>query len=99
MGPESGLPDFDSLTEHVYLEHGVEPETLERQAHRQGELDTVLDLLEARRLPNTVRKTVAKRLSEPPPKGYDELCVHKALLDLSRKRWNHKLVPTIPDSE
>ena len=69
MGPESRLPNFDSLTEHVYLEHGVEPETLERQAHRQGELDTVLDYLEARLPPTTMRKTVAKRLSEPPPKG------------------------------
>lgn len=88
MGPESGLPDFQGLVEHVYEDCGI-PRPARDARPRQ--LDRELDLLEQRLVRGEVRKSVIERLSAE-PRG--PLVLHEALIDLSRTTKGWRLVTT-----
>ena len=101
-GEASRLPNFAGLVDCVYEEHRYVPDAVERNAlHldvtdpllRRPQLDKVLGLLERedRIGADVVRRTVIKRLSEP-PRG--DLQVHEALISLSRVGRGGRLITT-----
>ena len=101
-GPESGLPGFVDLVQHVYEANHMEPDEVEREAldleepdphRRRPNYDKALGLLERpqRLKPQLLRRSVIERLSVPPN---GELHVHKALIDLSRNEQGVRLVTT-----
>ena len=103
MGPESDLPDFGGLVEHVYHHHRLEPDAVEREAldrdrratagRRRPSYDKVFELLErpTRLGAQALRRSVIDRLSKPPA---GPLAAHQALIDLSRTAQGVRLVTT-----
>jgi hypothetical protein len=111
MGPNSDLPSFGGLVDHVYGVNHLEPDAVEKEAldleepepdRRRPSLDRALGLLERsdRIGASILRRNVIERLSTL-PKG--PLVTHEALIKLSRNAFAlSPLISTIvllkPDS-
>ena len=82
MGPESDLPSFDGLVDHVYSRHHLKPDAVEQAALRRCEFDKALGLLArpGRLGEQQLRRTVIERLFSPATR---RLTTHKALITLS----------------
>ena len=101
-GLSSGLPNFAGLVQHVYEANHIKPDAVESEAldleepathRRRPALDKALGLLERPERLGAIalRRTVIKRLSEPPS---GDLLIHKALIELSRNERGVRLITT-----
>src|SRR5258707_9342 len=76
----SGLPSYTELVRYCYDEFGL---TVPKNSHTDWLWpDRMLGVLESKKTPRDVRRTVATRLSQEPT----NLVFHKALLRLARLR-------------
>ena len=102
MGPNSDLPSFGGLVDHVYGVNHLEPDAVEKEAldldepepdRRRPSLDRALGLLERsdRIGASILRSNVIERLSKL-PRG--PLFTHEALIKLSRIGQGVRLITT-----
>lgn len=83
----AGLPDFKGLVEKIYLECGLPPNDIEKEALKHEQFDATLNLLERRLRGNrlTVRRALAKAL-KPNLRRKGATDTQEALLRLASAR-------------
>lgn len=92
-GPNSKLPNFAGLVDHVYKNNYIQPDSVELEAAHKQNFDKVFGLLgRPGRLGSVpLRRTIIDRLSQPPS---GSLHTHEALIKLAKCQQGVRLVTT-----